>query len=276
MYFIGFRTFFLSSYWKELACNFKIFSVVSVCLFTFLFSGCAPRSMIKPEAFGTKKTFAIVSIAGAKHFNAGSKTTKEFFTGYDDSNNTQPILDKMKVDVWKALKKSNHFRLKDPKKVRSSQVYKGLEPDEAVFRVGIFKTKMNTAKGYKYFSDKKKLAKLAKELRVDGVIQVIVNLSTRDTTIYAVGFGAKTTRVLGIIGLFAYDRNGNVIWQDMIQQISEEGLSKAMILVDTGNINYKKLIPLAEKVAQEGIKKIVANLDDKMGSGKNVQRHAKK
>ena len=261
---VGYQISLLNSYRMGAIYNSRFLSLVSVCLFMFLFAGCAPRSMIKPEAFGTKKTFAIVSIAGAKHFNAGSKTTKEFFTGYDNSNNTQPILDKMKVDVWKALKKSNHFRLSDPKKVRSSKVYKELEADEAVFRVGIFKTKMNTAKDYKYFSDKKKFAKLANELRVDGVIQVIVNLSTRDTTVYAVGFGAKKTRVLAIIALFAYDRNGNVIWQDTIQQISEDGLSKAMILVDTGNVNYKKLIPIAEKVAQEGINKIVDNLDDKL------------
>ncbi len=93
------------------------------------------------------------------------------------------------------------------------------------------------------------MAKLANDLKGDGVIQAHVHLSTRDPKVYAVGVGGKKTRVLAIITLAAYGGDGKVIWQDSIQQISEEGLSKAIILVDTGNINYRKLHPLAEKTA---------------------------
>ncbi len=272
---LGFQHSFTKAYRVATIYNSKISLMVLISFLMLLSAGCASRSMIKPEAFGTQKTFAIVSIAGAERFNSGSKSTKEVFTGYDDSNNTQPILDKMRVIVWKALKQSNHFKLANPQKVRSSKAYKELAADESVFRVGIFKTEMTTAKDYKYISNREKFAKLANELKVDGVIQVIVNLSTRDTKVYALGLGAKKTRVLAFSTLVAYDRTGNVIWQDMIQETSEDGVSKAMILVDTGNMNYKKLLPLAEKVSQDGINKIVDNLDNKMGTGKKTQRQTK-
>ena len=276
MKYLALRTTSKKNFRKGTRVSWQFYSVISIAVMMLLSTACAPRMMVKPEAFGTKKKLAIVSIAGPTHFNAGSKTTKEFFTGYDESNNTQPILDKMKVGVWKALKQSKHFKLANPKQVRNSKVYKEIEADKPVFRVGIFSTDMNTAKDYKYFSEKEKFSKLANGLGVDGVIQITIFLSTRDTKIYAVGLGAKKTRVHAVVSLVAYNRNGNVIWQDSIEHISEDGLSKAMILVDTGNINYAKLIPLAEKVAQEGITKIVENLNNKMRSGNSLQQQAKK
>lgn len=244
--------------------KFKIFSVISCIVVLFLLTGCFPQAKIRPEAFGGNKKFAIVSISGTKHFNAGSKTTKEFFTGYDESNDTQPILDKMRVDVWKALKNSKHFTLVDPKKVRGSRVYKEIEPDKPEFGFGIFKAKLTSAKDYKHFSDKQKFAKLAKGLNVDGVIHVFVNLSTRDRMFYAVGVGAKKTYAHAIVTIAAYDRNGDIIWQDSIQEHSEDGVSKVMILVDTKNINYKKMLPFAEQAAQAGISKLTENLNAKI------------
>lgn len=241
-----------------------IFSVISWIFVLFLLTGCFPKAKIRPEALGVNKKFAIVSISGPKYFNAGSKTTKEFFTGYDESNDTQPILDKMRVEVWKALKNTKHFTLVEPKKVRGSRVYKEMEPDKPEFGFGIFKAKLTTAKDYKHFSDKEKFAKLAEGLNVDGVIQVFVNLSTRDRMFYVTGVGAKKTYVHAIVTIAAYDRNGDIIWQDTIQEHSKDGISKIMILVNTGNINYKKMIPFAEEAAQAGVNKLTENLNSRI------------
>lgn len=153
----------------------KMYNLALIALFGVMVSGCAPMAItgsanVDKQAFGAKKKFAVVSISSLKTFH-GEQGLGQMFTNNDDipGMNTQPIINKLDSKIIQALDNSKYFTLLPENKVLASKAYNNLAEDDRVIKILFMSDTMNVANHYKYFSDEKKYAQLAKELRVDGV-----------------------------------------------------------------------------------------------------------
>lgn len=259
----------------------RIFSSIILLVLSFSIIGCATvitgSADVDKTAFGPKKKFAVVTIASMKHMQ-GEKSLFQMFKNNDDiaGSNTQPIIDKLASKILWSLDSSRNISIVPEKKVLHSKAYKNIKEDDRVMKVMFFSNEMNTAKHYKYISDPKKFAQLAKDLKVDGVITINmgfnVTASKGALNINGISLGKKSYSAVVSATAMAFDKTGKVIWKDSTVKEAEEGDSKAIIVFDTTDItgtDFQKFHPSAKDMGAKAMKTLVARFDDTM-AGKSV------
>lgn len=245
-------------------------------------AGCAPvaitgKAKVQEDAFGAKKKFAVVTIASVKELH-GEKGITQMFKNTDQipGADTQPILDKLRPGVVKALKDSPHFKLMPENRVLKSKAYRGAAEDERKHKVLIKNVDMNVAKGYKYFSEPEKLAQLAKDLKVDGVVTIVMGFSITSgkswVSVAGLSVGKKEYSVVTTVSALAYDREGRRIWKDSVAKQAEPGDKKAIVLIDVTDLtktDFEKFHPSAVTIGGKAVDVLLARFSDTV-EGKQV------
>ncbi len=261
---------------------FKMNCLLLIASFGLMISGCAPMAVtgsadVNKQAFGAKKKFAVVSIASMKTFH-GEQGLGQMFTKNDDipGMNTQPIINKLDSRIIRALDNDKHFTLLPEKTVLTSKAYKKLAEDDRVMKILFMNETMNVANNYKYFSDEKKYAELAKDLGVDGVIGITVNFSIASSkgyvSVMGLSVGKKSYSATAAISAVAYNKNGEVIWKDSTIKEADPGDTKAIILLDTTDMtgtDFEKFHPSAVEIGGKAVDVLLARFDDTI-SGKET------
>lgn len=252
-----------------------------------LLSGCSPmaitgRAKVQQDSFGGSKKFAVVSIASAKHFSGEQGFFQQFksndsIPGID----TQPVIDQLVPSIREKFAKTGYYTSVPMSTIVGSPQYIELQEDEKVQKIAFFKSELNVAKGYKFFNDPQKLAELAQALEVDGVITVVMNFSVvsmKTTGFIAVAsFGKKEYASNATIAVTAYDRNGNILWQDTTIKQAEPGDKKAIVVLDfsdIGGTNFEKMHPSAVLIGEHAVDVIVQRFKDTM-EGKSTSMFQK-
>ncbi len=225
-------------------------------------TGCviSPKSF-KADAFGKKKRFAVVTIVSSPKIsgNSGNSSITGMVkavgkkSGY--SADANKIFKASVPIVMRELKKSRHFTLVPESKIIRSKRYKALEGDPPK----ILWAKMLVAKGYKYFG-KAKFKNMAKELRVDGAINVSLNYGYGFSGVNiagAVSAGYHKAQVLLTIN--AVDRDGNIVWRETVNITSDKKLPAI-----GESVNFTKLRPLLMQATRKAAKELVKRLDKNM------------
>ena len=251
-------------------------------LFGVMISGCAPMAVtgsadVNKQAFGAKKKFAVVSIASMKTFH-GEQGMGQMFTKNDDipGMNTQPIINKLDSRIIRSLNNDKYITLLSEKAVLGSKAYKKISEDDRVMKILFMNETMNVANNYKYLSDEKKYAELAKDLGVDGVIGITVNFSIASSkgyvSVMGLSLGKKSYSATAAISAVAYNKNGEVIWKDSTIKEADPGDTKAIILLDTTEMtgtDFKKFHPSAVEIGGKAVDVLLARFDDTI-SGKET------
>ncbi len=262
--------------------TFRVYSLALTIIIGLIVSGCAQTNItgaadVDKNSFGAKKKFAVVSIASMKTFR-GEQGLGQMFTNNDNipGMNTQPIINKLDPKIIRTLGSSKYFTLLPENKVLTSKAYKNFAEDEKVMKVLFMSEPMNVANNYKYISDGKKCAQLAKDLGVDGVIGITMNftISQGGGTFYLgpLSLGKKSYSAMASISAIAYNKNGEVIWKDSTMKEAEPDDTKAIILIDTSSMtdtNFEKLHPSAIEIGGKAVDVLLARFDDTM-AGKEV------
>jgi hypothetical protein len=261
--------------------TYKIYSLALMMIVTVMASACAPMAItgsadVNKQAFGAKKKFAVVSIASMKTFH-GEQGLGQMFKNNDDipGMNTQPIINKLDSKIIRALDNDKHFTLLPENKVLASKAYKNFAEDDRVMKVLFMSDTMNVANNYKYVSDEKKYAKLAKDLGVDGVIGIMVNFSVAASkgtvNVMGLSLGKKSYSAMATISAVAYNKEGEVIWKDSTIKEAEPGDTKAIILIDTSDMtstDFEKFHPSALEIGGKAVDVLLARFDDTMAGNK--------
>ena len=240
-------------------------------------TGCAPmaltgRATVQLDAFTKQKTFAVVTITAAKEFHA-EKGMSQLFKDVDEipGANTQPIIDKLTPVIRTKFAKTKYFTSMPKKRIVNSKAYKKLEEDERIQKVLFMKIPLNVASGYKYISDPQKMAQLARDLNVDGVIGVFMSFTIQSmksgVNIAGISFGKKEYASNAAITVLAYDREGKVLWKDSTIKQAEPGDKKAIILMDFSDMtktNFLKMHPSAVLIGQRAIDVLLSRFSDTM------------
>lgn len=234
--------------------------ILFITLFITALSGC--MTTVKKEAFAPTKTYAIVSISSFDSIqkrgqNASllgmlkSASSESGFSG--DATKMFNGHYKLVIDE---LQKMGHFTLLPEKKVTGNEAYRKTEGDNPD---GII-IDMISPDGYKYFTDAKKMQQLAKDLKVDGVIALSMQYSFATSGVGIGGlFTAGRQRALTRVTVYAVDTNGEYVWNDTIEQRSEDYLG---VLGESGN--FTKLEPLFREATVTGTKELIARLSQQL------------
>jgi hypothetical protein len=242
----------------------------------FMLSGCAMAvtgsAKVQQESFGEKKKFAVVTIASTKEFS-GEKGLFRVFKKSENIKgiNTQPVLDQLMPVIRAKFAQTGYYTSVPMKTIVTSKAYLNLEEDERVQKVAIFSQEMNVATGYKYFSDHQKLAQLARDLNVDGVIFIHLNftVAAAKSSVYVgpVSLGKKEYSTIAAVAVTAYDREGGVLWKDSTVKHAEPGDKKAIVVMDFTDFaetNFEKMHPSAVLIGEHAVEVIVQRFKDSM------------
>lgn len=231
-----------------------------------LLSGCAMQTYRK-DAFGKSKTYAVVTLAAMPKVevyagpNGGRSLTGMLKSAKSDvgySDKADKILADTTPLLLQELDKSRQFRLLPSDSVLGHRAYKGSAPDEPK----VLMTTFALPAGYRYFKDKAKLAKLAGELKVDGVIVVHVTYTAAFNGVQAFGLVAGGRhRGKTSLAVAAYDRKGQPVWTDHVEHVSEESLSAVGEAV-----NFVKLQPLLVSSTRGAARQLVGRLDNQVAA----------
>ncbi len=217
-----------------------------------LLQGCA-SPVYKTEAFSQPNSrFAIVSFGGlTSGLGMNEQADEKLITELD------PV-------VYQELRQSKHFTLLRPALVKSSRSYALIqsEPTNGMYT-------MKVAKGYKKFDPKKQaeaVRKLMAELKLSGIIQVTAYYGKKDKSAFV--SGVLPLPVSGGVAhghitysVVAYDDKGEVIWQDTVEQDTQDGTLLVM-----GIANVGKLYPQLVDITQEASRAALKHLDEKLAS----------
>jgi hypothetical protein len=234
---------------------------------------------VDKAAFGEKKRFAVVSIASLKNFG-GERSIFQAFKNADDiaGANTQPMIDKLAPRIVGALGHSTKFTLVPESRVLSHRAYRAAAEDPKVVRVAMFTADMNTAHGYRYFSEPQKYAALAQELGVDGVIAVQVHFNVSAAGmgmgIKGMSFGRKTYSASATASAVAYNQKGEIVWKDTTTKEAEPGDARAIVVIDTTGFtgaDFVKMQPSAIEMGAKAVDVLLARFDDTL-AGRQVDR----
>ena len=262
--------------------TFRALSLILTLFLATALSGCATMVItgsadVDQSAFGAKKRFAVVSIASMKTFQ-GQQGITQMFKSNDDipGTNSQPLINAVKPKIISSLKNSGHFTLLPESAVLSSKAYKNIQEDERVQKVLFFSEGINVASKYKYISDEKKFAQLAKDLNVDGVIGITMGFSISSGkgffAVNGLAVGQKSYSAMASITAIAYNRDGKIIWKDTTLKEAEPGDKKAIVLIDVTDAtqtNFEKLHPSAIVIGGKAVDVLLARFNDTM-AGKSV------
>lgn len=226
-------------------------------------SGCGSvGSIYQADAFGAGKTYAVVSImatdkvgcsqAGGDMCNGGVFGLANMAARKDAySTAADEILESTYPTALRALRAPN---LKIAGDVKANKVYRAAAEDPQP--KGMMKQQHVIARGYKYFSDEH-LAKLARELKVDGVITVTLAYNAARTGVTVAGVGgshkAQTT-----VFIRAIDKDGKNVWWDYAMGQSDQGTSTGI-----GAVDFPKLRPLFVESTDKAVRKLMENFTSK-------------
>jgi hypothetical protein len=226
-------------------------------------SGCGSvGSIYQAEAFGAGKTYAVVSImatdkvgcsqAGGDMCNGGVFGLANMAARKDAySTAADEILESTYPTALKALRAPN---LKMAGDVKANKVYRAAAEDPQP--KGMMKQQHVIARGYKYFSDEN-LSKLARDLKVDGVITVTLAYNAARTGVTVAGVGgshkAQTT-----VFVRAIDKDGKNVWWDYAMGQSDQGTSTGV-----GAVDFPKLRPLFVESTDKAVRKLMENFNSK-------------
>jgi len=239
-------------------------------------SGCVMAitgsAKVEKEAFTPKKKYALVSVAAVKEFS-GEKGMSQMFTSMEDieGTDTQPIIDALVPTIRARFAKTGYFTSIPMKQIVNSKAYKAVEEDEKTLKVAFFTSEINPATGYKYISDTEKLAKLARDLNVDGVITVMMSFSIASMKsgvgIAGLTFGKKEYASNATITAMAYDRNGEVIYKDTTVKEADPDDKKSIVVFDTSDwsaTHFKEMHPSAVRVGAYSVDVLLERFADTM------------
>lgn len=246
-----------------------------------LVTGCAPMAItgsakVDKTAFAPKKTYALVTIAAEKEI-IGGQSTGQLLTKNENIEglNTQPILEKLVPIVREKFAKTGFFTSMPAKKILASKAYKRSEEDERIVRAGLGKYEFIPGKGYKYFKDPQKLAALAKELGVDGVVcvQMLFTVKAEKGGFYLgpLNLGKKEYRAGASVSVVAYDKTGKEIWRDTTMKDAAPGDERSIVGLDFSDFkgtNYLKLHPTAVLIASYASDVLIERFQDTMAGKK--------
>ena len=230
----------------------KKFLLAAAAAAAALLQGCASQVYNKDALSQPNNRFAIVSFGG---FTTGLGMDQEadakLISGLDDI-------------VYQELSRSKHFTLVRPNAVKASRSYaliKGESTD------GMYT--MKVAKGYKKFDPKKEpeaIGRLMDELKLSGVIQVQAVYAKKEKSVFVSGL-LKLPGISGGVAngqvnysVVAYDKKGDVIWQDTVEAVTNDSTILVM-----GIANVAKLYPQLVDITQEASRVALKNLDEKLG-----------
>ena len=263
--------------------------VLAVGAAALLLTACAPivitgSADVDNRAFGPKKTFAVVSISAMKTFE-GEKGLTQLFKSDEDipGTNSQPLINAVRPKIVRALAKNRNMVLVPEKRVLTNRAYKAIQEDERTISRLFFSDEINVAPGYKYLSDPKKFAQLAKALKVDGVIGIhygfAVTSSKGGLNINGLSFGQKSYSPIASISAVAYDREGRQIWEDTTVKQAEPGDKKAIFLIDFSDVtstDFRKMHPKAIEMGGKAMRVLLTRLDETLaGKGTSSMQSMK-
>lgn len=258
--------------------------LLTLALLGWLLAGCAPMAVtgapeVDKAAFGTKKRYALVSVASLKTFQ-GERSMADTFKSADDvaGANTQPLINQLNPRIINALGKSRQFTLVPESRVLTHRAYRGLAEDPRTMKVLFITADMNVANNYRYYSAPEKFARLAQELGVDGVIGITMNfgISTGGSrfSINGLSLGKKNYSATATISAVAYNQKGEVVWKDSTIKQADPDDSKAVIVIDTSaftGADFEKMHPSAVEIGGKAVNVLLARFDDAL-AGKDVER----
>lgn len=226
-------------------------------------SGCGSVGTIyQPDAFGATKTYAVVTVmatekvgcsqGGGDMCNGGVFGLVNMAARKDAySTAADEILEGTYPTALKALRAPN---LKIAGDVKGNKVYRAAAEDPQP--KGMMKQQHVIARGYKYFSDEN-LVKVARELKVDGVITVTLSYNAARTGLTVAGAGgshkAQTT-----VMVRAIDKDGKNVWFDYAMGQSDQGTSTGI-----GAVDFPKLRPLFAESTDKAVRKLMENFSSK-------------
>lgn len=228
-------------------------------------AGCAsaPGAIYQGDAFGKNKTYAVVTVmAGEKVtcsdsggnpcnggvfglFNMAARTDAYSTASADVLESTYPI-------ALKGLRSAPNLKVAPD--VKGYKTYRAAPEDQQP--TGTFRQQHTVAKGYKYFSQEN-LAKMAKELKVDGVITVTLFYSAARSGITVGGVGGGHKAVTSIM-VAAVDKDGKAVWWDMAVGKSDDSVSTGI-----GAVDFPKLSPLFGNATDKAVKNLMDNFSSK-------------
>jgi hypothetical protein len=229
-----------------------------------LAAGCGSVSGIhQADAFGTKKTYAVVTVmanekvgctdlggnpCGGGVFGLVSVATKT--NAYSEA--AGDVLESTYPTALKALRTSPNLKIAPD--VKGQRIYRAASEDQQP--TGMMRQQHTVAKGYKYFSDEN-LAKMARDLKVDGVITVTLSYSAARSGLQVGGIGgghkAQTTVMVS-----ALDKDGKRVWFDYAMGQSDDSVSTGI-----GAVDFPKLRPLFVEATDKAVKKLMDNFNNK-------------
>lgn len=238
-----------------------------------LLGGCTSmQARVKPEEFGQDKTYALVSIVAAPQLINYSSNQSSSLSGLVKAvgsergftESSRHSLDASVVRIRKQLAGSHAFRLLPEGKMMRNRAFKALPQGEQTVHVGMFPVTTLSARGYANLGLQKGTAteagKLATALGVDGVIIVQVN--------YGYGFGGVNVAGLVSAGkhnaivaatVTAFNRHGELVWQETVQQKSAHGIPTI-----GESVNFRKLRPLLVETAEQAMLRLVSDLENRL------------
>jgi len=260
---------------------FRTYKLALIAIIGLLLSGCAQIAVtgsadVDKAAFGARKKFAVVSIASIKNFK-GDQGLGQMFTKNKNipGMNTQPVINKLDQKIIHTLSSSKYITLLPEHKVLSSRAYRHTAEDDRTMKVLFMTETMDVANHYKYFSDKEKYARLARELHVDGVIGItmtfIISSGKGYVSVMGLSLGKKSYSAEASITAIAYNKKGEVIWKDSTLKEAEPGDTKAIVLIDTTDItdtDFVKFHPSAVDIGGKAVDVLLARFDDTMAGKK--------
>ena len=226
-------------------------------------AGCGSIGTIhQPEAFGTTKTYAVVTVMASEKVGCqglggnpcnggvvGLVNTLAKSNAY--SEDAAEVLESTYPVALKALRSSANLKIVD---VKAQRAYRDAPADEQPG--GMMRPRHAVAKGYKYFSDEK-LAKLAGDLKVDGVITVTLSYTAAFSGVQVAGLGggykASTT-----VMVRAVDKGGKTVWFDYATAQSDGSAGTV-----AGTVDFPKLRPFFSDSAGKAAKKLMDNFNGK-------------
>jgi hypothetical protein len=229
-----------------------------------LLAGCGSVGSIhQADAFGARKTYAVVTVMATEKVGCSDLGGNPCGGGLFGLLNLAARTDAYSTDAGEVLESTYPVALKalrgSPElriaaDVRRHRLYRAAAEDPQPS--GMMRQQHTVAKGYKYFSDEN-LAKLARELKVDGVITVTLSYTAARSGLQVGGVGgghkAQTT-----VMVRAVDREGKNVWFDYAM-----GQSDGSVSTGIGAVDFPKLRPLFGEATEKAVEKLMDSFNSK-------------
>lgn len=227
-------------------------------------AGCGSTgSIYQPDAFGTGKTYAVVTVMATEKVGCsdlGGNPCNGGVFGVVNMAARKDAYSTASDEILESTYPSALRALRSPKlkiaagDIKANKVYRAAAEDPQPN--GTFSQRHTIARGYKYFSDES-LVKLAKELKVDGVITVTLsyNAARGGVTVGGAGGGHKAQTT---VFARAIDKDGKNVWWDYAMGQSDQSVSTGI-----GAVDFPKLRPHFAESTDKAVRKLMENFNSK-------------